>query len=153
IIEEQYVNLETMLTQKQLRLGELHQQMMVGQMFPRFEMGGESDARKARIPTLKMEVRKGMRVLSTIRRITPKFDSDPAAIEWSKKLDEVMDELEELRSIRTETPVISTETILEEYRREIEADRELQQTLLARMQDSHPVHQRILGMMDERREK
>jgi capsular exopolysaccharide synthesis family protein len=153
IIEEQYVNLGTMLAQKQLRLGELHQQMMVAQMFPKFDTGGEEAARKARIATLEAARRQGTRVLLHIRGIARKFDSDPAAIVWSQRLEAVLDELEELRSAKSQANAEPTDAILEQYRAEIEADRDQHEKLLAKMQESAPGHQRFLALMQERLEK
>ena len=43
------------MSQKQLQLGELHQQMMVAQMFPKFELDREADSREARLAELKLE--------------------------------------------------------------------------------------------------
>jgi capsular exopolysaccharide synthesis family protein len=152
IIEDEYVSLSTILGQKQLRLGELHQQMMAAQMMPRFDYSGEAGARKARISALSVEARKDRRVLEHIHKVSRRFNSDPAAKEWSARLDEVLDELEELRSIRTEMPASATEMIMEEYQREIEADREQHQRLLSQMQESLPGHQRFLTALEERRE-
>jgi capsular exopolysaccharide synthesis family protein len=153
IIEEQYVNLGTMMAQKQLRVGELYQQMMVGQMMPRFEMGGEAAARAARIATLEQEKRRVTRALLHIRGVARRFDSDPAARAFAQRLDDVLDELEELRSIPTDMAENPTEMILEHYRREMEADREEHRNLLVKMQESLPAHQQILTLMEERREK
>ncbi len=153
IIEEEYVNLSTLMNQKQARMGELGQQMMLAEMFPKLELGGESSGRASRLAQLEMEKRKGVRVLKGIKRVVRNFDTEPAAIAWSDYLNEVMDEMEELRKIGNRGASNPTETILEHYRRELEADRQTHQELLKKMQKTLPVHQRVLTMMEERREK
>ena len=43
-----------------------------------------------------------------------------------------------------------TEMILEQYRREIEDDKEQHQAVLAQMQESMPEHQKFLSMIEDR---
>ena len=152
IVEEQYVSLETILNQKQLRLGELHQQMMVTQMFPRFETGGDESARATRIATLKQQLRQGTRALEHIRRTSRRFNSEPSAVAYAHRLDDIMEEIQELSAIKTEMPASPTEMILDQYRQEIEADRAQQGVLLAQLRDSMPGHQQFLALLEERRE-
>src|SRR5579883_3424178 len=151
IVEEQYLSLGTILSQKQLRLGELQQQMLVAQMFPRFETG-DSSARAARIATLRQQLRYWTRALDKVRQTSRRFNSDPAAIHYSQRLEDVMEELQELSAIKTEMPANPTEMILDQYCQEIEADREQQGVLLAQLRDSMPGHQQFLALVEERRE-
>ena len=67
-------------------------------------------------------------------------------------LDDVLDELEELRLFRKERRSTPTEMILEQHNRELEADREEHEKLLAEMQKSIPEHQRILALFKDREE-
>ena len=46
-----------------------------------------------------------------------------------------------------------TGLILDQYQKDLDADKELQRDLLEKMQEMHPAHQRILTMMEERRDK
>ena len=153
IIEEQYVSLGALMNQKQVRMGELSQQMMLAEMFPKLDLSGDSSARASRLAQLEMERRKGVRTLMGLKRTLRNFDSDPAAIYFSGILNDVMDEMEELRKIGRPATANPTETILEQYRRELEIDKETHQELLRKMQETFPVHQRVLTMMEERREK
>jgi succinoglycan biosynthesis transport protein ExoP len=153
IIEEEYVGLGTLINQKQIRMGELSQQMMLAEMFPKMDLSGESSARASRLAQLEMQKRQGVRVLKGLRRTLRNFDNDPAAQYYSGVLNDVMDEMDELRTIGKPTIANPTETILEQYRRELEADKETHQELLKKMQATLPVHQRVLTMMEERREK
>ena len=47
IVEEQYVNLGSMLNQKQLRLGDLNQQMMLMESFPKLDQSPEAARRNS----------------------------------------------------------------------------------------------------------
>ena len=68
-------------------------------------------------------------------------------------LDEVMDEIEELRSIGKKPAANPSGMILDQYERELEADQEQHGELLKKMQETLPVHQKILTMMREREDK
>ena len=61
-----------------------------------------------------------------------------------------MDELDELKSIKTEMAENPTEMILDQYRREIEDDKAHHQELLAQLQESMPEHQKFLSMTEDR---
>ena len=153
IIEERYVNLSTIMTQKQMRLGEISQQMMMAEMFPKTEISGDAMSRAGRIAQLEMEKRKDVRILKNLKKSIRHFDTDPAAKHWAGMLDEVMDELDELQSIGTKPAPNPTGMILDQYQRELEADKEEQGDLLKKMQETIPAHQKILTMMREREDK
>ena len=124
ILEEQYVTFGSTMAQKQLRLADIHQQMLIAEMFPKFDADPEANARAARIAELKRLKRRCQQGLIEIRRTARNFNSDPAAIRLARILDDVMDEIDELQSVRKERISTPTEMILEQYRRELEADRE-----------------------------
>jgi capsular exopolysaccharide synthesis family protein len=153
IIEEEYLNLGAMMNQKQARMGELSQQILLAEMFPKMDMNPTESARASRLAQLEIQRRQGVRVLRGIKRTARNFDSDPAAQYFSGVLSDVMDEMEELRKIEKGPRANPIETIVEQYRREIEADKETHQELLKKMQQTLPVHQRVLTMMESRREK
>ncbi|MGP0069555.1 MAG: polysaccharide biosynthesis tyrosine autokinase [Isosphaeraceae bacterium] len=153
IIEEQYVNLGTIMTQKQLRLGELSQQMMIADQFPRIDMSGESASRSARLAELEREKRKGVKTLEHFRKVIRNYNNDSAVMAYSDHLSEVLDEIDDLRSIGAKAAPNPTGLILEQYQKELDADKDLQRDLLKKMQETHPAHQRILTMMEERRDK
>ena len=61
-----------------------------------------------------------------------------------------MDEIDELKSIKTVMAENPTEMILDQYRREIEDDKAHHQELLAQLQESMPEHQKFLSMTEDR---
>ena len=63
-----------------------------------------------------------------------------------------MDELDELKSIKTAMAENPTEMILDQYRREIEDDKAQHQELLAQLQESMPEHQKFLSMTEDRKQ-
>jgi polysaccharide biosynthesis transport protein len=154
IFEEQYINLENTLAHKQMRLGELNQQLLIAKSFPRADFSSGGSSREQQIALLEAEKRKWIRVLMKAKRIEhPKqFDHDPAVREYAQRLDEVLNELDELKSIKTQMAENPTEMILDQYRREIEDDKAQHQTVLAQMQDSMPEHQQFLSMVEDRKQ-
>jgi capsular exopolysaccharide synthesis family protein len=153
IIEEEYLNLGTKMNQMQVRMGELGQQMMLAEMFPKMDPTGESSARASRLAQLEMQRRMGVRVLRNLKRTVRDFEHDPAAAYYAEILSDVLDEIDELRKIGKRSVANPTETILEQYNKELEADKEAHRDLLKKMQETLPIHQRVLTMMEERREK
>ncbi|MFI5456868.1 MAG: polysaccharide biosynthesis tyrosine autokinase [Isosphaerales bacterium] len=153
ILEEQYVTLGSTIAQKQLKLADIHQQLLTAEMFPKFDTDPEAGARGARIAELKRVKQRYQRGLDDMRRATRHFNSDPGAMRLARYLDDVMDELAELQSVRKEKLSTPTEMILGQYQRELEADREYHDQLLVKMQDSIPEHQRIVALLKDREEK
>ncbi len=153
ILEEKYVGLGNLMAQKTARLAEINQQMMASQMFPKLELDGVAAAREGRLAELKAEKRKYDRGLQRMRAQIRRFNDDPAAIEWGKTLDDINDQIEELSAIKTRSSGNPTEQLLEQYRREIDADREEQENVLIQMRDSAPAHQGLLTLFRDREEK
>jgi succinoglycan biosynthesis transport protein ExoP len=153
IVEEQYVNLGTIMSQKELRRGELSQQMTIAEMFPKVELSPDSASRAARLAELERQRRKGVQTLEHLKKVVRNFDRDPAAMAFSQSLADVVDEMEELRSIREKPAPNPTGLILDRYERELEVDKEQHVALLKKMQESLPVHQKMLTMMAERQDK
>jgi capsular exopolysaccharide synthesis family protein len=153
ILEDQYVNLGTAMSQKQIQLAQLQQQILVAQMFPKLEVDSTTSAREVRLLELRKEAKKYTTYLEQMRATIRNFNTDRAAIEWAKVLDGIMDEIQELESFKPQTASSPTEMILEQYRREIDADREEHGKLLARLRDSMPEHQRVLSLLRDREEK
>jgi capsular exopolysaccharide synthesis family protein len=153
ILEDEYVNLGTVMAQKKVRLGDLYQQMVNAEMLPRFDTDPASGARAARIAELQKIKHKYLEMLSEVKRTARNFNSDKAAIRISHALEEVMDEMQELREFKKQEFATPTEMILEQHRAELEADREEHQKLLTKMQDSIPEYQRIMAKLKERDER
>jgi capsular exopolysaccharide synthesis family protein len=154
IFEDQYVNLANMLSAKQMRIGELNQQMLIARAFPKADFGSGFAAREQQIAILEAEKRKWIRVLWKAKRIenARQFNHDPAVKEYAQRLDEIMNEIDELKSIKTEMAENPTEMILDQYRRELEDDKAQHQAVLTQMQDSMPEHQRFLSMVEDRKQ-
>jgi capsular exopolysaccharide synthesis family protein len=152
IFEEQYVNLGNTLAQKQMRIGELSQQLMIARSFPRPDFSSQAGSREQRLAMLDFERKKWLRVLQKAKRsINPKqFDHDPAVREYAQRLQEIMDEQDELKSIKTEMASDPTKLIIEQYQREIEDDKAQHQAILTQMQESMPEHQRFMSMIEDR---
>ncbi len=156
ILEERFVNLGSIMSQKQLKLGELQQQLTMSEMMPKFEFDPEANGRAARIAELNKQRKTLTHVLEDMRKHIRMFNGDPSVKRAAGLLDDVLDELEELKSQQSfkkkqlSTP---TEMIIEQYNREMDADRQEHGKLLAEMQKSIPEHQRILSMLKDREER
>jgi polysaccharide biosynthesis transport protein len=153
IIEEQYVSLGAMLNQKQLKMGDLSQQMLLMQNFPRIDQSPEGARRNSLIASLEMERRKYTEMLRITKSAARNFNSDPAAIAASRKLKAILDELDELKNVRTEVGLTPTEMILEQYQREVDADKEEHARLLRELRASLPKHQELLDLIEARKDK
>ena len=64
IFEEQYINLGNTLSQKQMRIGELNQQMMIARSFPRADFSSDEADRHQLIAMLESEKKKWIHVLA-----------------------------------------------------------------------------------------
>lgn len=150
IFEEQYVDFANMLAHKQTRVDELNQQLLMQQSFPRPEFGGAKSDRDQRIAALEREKAKWVQILKKVKRTARRFDNDPAAREYAQRLQEIMDELDDLRSIKTEIARDPTSKLLEVYNRELDDARAQHEAALLKMQESMPAHQKYLSMAEER---
>lgn len=75
-------------------------------------------------------------------------------MDLAAKLDEVLDEIEALSKPKSKMAEANpSEIILENYARELDADREERDKLLAQMRDSTPKHQEMLTALSDRAEK
>jgi capsular exopolysaccharide synthesis family protein len=138
ILEERYANLGTMMANRQVRLNELNQQIMMSQIFPKLDTDPATHARSARIAELMLKKRQAEHHLEDIMHGARNPNQDPAARKMSRILDGLMDEIQELRAIHTPHIRPPTELILDQFRREDEADRAEQQALLAELQATLP---------------
>jgi polysaccharide biosynthesis transport protein len=153
ILEERFVSLGSIMSQKRFKLGELQQQLTMSQMMPKYEFDPEANSRAMRIAELNRVKKTYTRGLQEMRKSIRNFNSDPYARRVAGQLDDVLDELEELHSFKKEKLSTPTELILEQCNRELEADREEHDKLLAEMQKSIPEHQRILAMLKDREDR
>jgi polysaccharide biosynthesis transport protein len=153
ILEERYVNLGSMMSQKQLRLNEFHQQMMMAKMFPKIDDDPATGARAAHIADLNQKRHRFQEYLEDQLHTVRNFNHDPAVKKAQHHLDAILDELEELESVHKPNLRAPTELILDQYRREEEVDRAEQESLLAKMQETMPDFLTIQAKLKDREEK
>jgi capsular exopolysaccharide synthesis family protein len=153
ILEDQYVTLGTTIAQKQLRLAEIHQQMIVAERFPRFDADPSSSARAARLAELLRTKKRCERALAEMKRGVKNFNHDPFVQRVARYLDDTLDEIQEIQAVKTGKLSTPSEMILEQYQRELDADRQEHDDLLGKMQAAIPETQRILGMLRDRDER
>jgi succinoglycan biosynthesis transport protein ExoP len=153
ILEERFVSLGSIMSQKRFKLGELQQQLAMAELMPKYDFDPEAGSRAARIAELNRVKKMYTRGLDEMRRHIRGFNNDPVVKRMAGQLDDVLDELEELKSIKKEKLPTPTEMILEQCNRELDADREEHDKLLAEMQKSIPEHQRILAMLKDREDR
>ncbi|MGO9597472.1 MAG: GumC family protein [Isosphaeraceae bacterium] len=150
VFEEKYVNFGNSLVQKQMRINEFQQQMMMARSFGRPDFSSGGGAHEQRIAQLQADQKKLVRALRKVKRIARNFDSDPAARDLAQRLDENMNELDELNGPKTKMARDPYEMLLDKVQREYEDDKALEQQLLAQMQESMPEHQKFLSMVEDR---
>jgi succinoglycan biosynthesis transport protein ExoP len=153
IPEEQYINLGMMMSQKQARMGEVHQQMMVAQLFPKFEAENGANSREGQLALLRQDQRMYEHRLVKMRHDIRNFNSDPAVIEASEALEATLDEIEKLSSSKPKAASSAAEMIVEQYGRELDADKENHEKLLAQMRESMPEVQQMSTLFRDREEK
>ncbi len=153
ILEDEYISQGTMISQKLMQMNQLHQQMTISQMFPKFEVNGTAGGRDGRLAQLRAEKRKYERNLEHIKHTARNFNNDPAAKEWAKALEATLDEIEELSSIKPNEAANPTEAFLEMCRTDLDAEKEQHEKLLAKLQESMPDHQRFQALVRDREDK
>ncbi len=153
LIEEQVVNLGAMLNQKQMRLGELSNQFALMQNFPRTDLDPTAARRQAMIEQLEIERHQIQEMLQSSMRTSRSPNREPAARATAKKLDMILDEIESLKNVRTEVGLTPTEMAMEQYQKEIDADKAEYRRLLKEMRETLPAHQRVLDLIEESKEK
>ena len=151
ILEEQYISLGNSLMQKQAQIGQLNQQLLIAKSFSRNDLiNAGPGPREQRIAMLETEKKKWLQSLWHDKHTIKNLDSDPGAKYHAMRLNEILDEIDELKSLKTQMAETPTQVILDQAQREIEDDRAQHQAVLAQMQDSMPEHQRFTTMMEER---
>jgi capsular exopolysaccharide synthesis family protein len=164
IAEESYLSHTSILMHKKSRLGEVQQQALIAQMFPK--LSNPVDARaEQKLGELEQVREKYLANLQDLqRRIRPEqFNSDPSARHNAAKLQQVMDSIERVRAAASARASSSTgagaaaadpyEAIVAQMREEIRSDEQNAKALLKELQESMPEHQRFLNYLDEREQK
>jgi len=157
ILEEQYVSLGQSLAQKQARVVELSQKLMIAQYFDRSPLDNLQNLNRGgdeRMAALLAEKRQWIKRLTEMKGKVRHFNSDPAAREFASRLDDVQHEIESLQALRqaSERTALAdpNEMLLEQQRVEIDDDKAQLQDLLARIQQGMPQQQKFLELMQDR---
>ena len=79
IFEEHYINLGNTLSHKQMRVGELNQQLMIARSFPRADFSPDEAERRQSIAMLENEKKKWVQVLKKAQQTVRHFNTDEAA--------------------------------------------------------------------------
>ena len=143
-----------MLTQKQMRIGELHQTMMLAKSFPNAEVGSNTTSRDDRITALLAQQKKYTRLLAYARRAenSRQFNHDLFVQRCAQELNDILNDLDDLQSIKTKMAESPVEMILDRLQKEIDNDKAQHQAVLSQMQDSMPEHQKFLSMLEDRKQ-
>ncbi len=153
IIEEEYVSLGSLLTQKQMQLGSLQQQSIAAQMMPKVEFDGAKASRADKMAMLEEKAQEYAFMLKDMKGRIRNFNNDRSVKVLAGKLDHVLDQIESMRPIKTEMAASPIEMCMEQIRREIEVDREQHDQLLAQLHESLPEHQRVMSLLADRADK
>jgi capsular exopolysaccharide synthesis family protein len=157
LLEEQWQLAGLSLTQKQAKLGDMRQQAWLAQVLPGGRDNPELSVRQSMLAELEKQRRTLSRSLRQYQRTMRHFDTDNATRIQAGKLEDVMDEIERLRSepvAKAESPGTELfESMIRSLSEEIRTDHEAHKSLLLKFQESSPEHQRFLNDMDERKEK
>jgi capsular exopolysaccharide synthesis family protein len=157
IAEESYLAHTSILMHKKSRLGEVQQQALLAQMFPRDREQGDprTESKLAELDALREKYHTHLEDLR--RKIRPQhFNSDPSAKHGAARLKQVMESIERIRSmpVAARAPAGDPyETLVGQMRAEIRNDEETARTLLKELQESMPEHQRFLNSLEEREQK
>ena len=136
--------------QKQMRIMELNQQAIFSKSFSRNGLNAGPGPREQQIALLETEKKKWIRTLLHDRHTIKNFDSDPGSRFHAERLNEILNELDDLRSLKTQMADSPAELLADQYQREIEDEKAQHQAVLAQMQESMPEHQRFLSMVEDR---
>jgi polysaccharide biosynthesis transport protein len=153
IIEEQYVNFGTMLSQKRQNIDALQQHVLTSQLLPKVEFDSATSARAAKVAQLEEQIQMLALHLEHIQGLARDFNNDPSAIMLAKRLGLLMDKRDKLLSVRTEAASSPIEMIMDRLNQEIEADKETQDKLLTKLQESLPDYQKVQAMLNDRADK
>ncbi len=153
LAEERYVMSSNMIAQKQSRLGEVAYQLQLAKLFPKFDMDGGGSPRLEKLAQLEAQARRYRYLLEDARHNVRQFNSDRSVRRLAELLDETLDEIETLRNVKTEMASTPTDLIVEEFKREVEAERDEHEKLLGEMQEAVPDLQKVQMLFADRAER
>lgn len=154
IFEDQYINLQNVMSHRQARLDELNQQLLIAKAFPKADFNSEHASHEQEIALLEKQKNHYTQALQKAQRTINhrRFNGDPAVLDFAQRLREILDEIDDLKSVKTEMASDPTKMILEQYERQTKDDRAQLQAVMDEMQDSMPEHQKFLSMVEDRKQ-
>jgi capsular exopolysaccharide synthesis family protein len=150
IVQAQYENMGSMLMQQRLQLNEFRKQAWVSQMFPKDVTRPEDASRLGQIEKLQ-ETRSKLawQLREQMGKIRNPYN-DPSILHLKRKLQAVLDQLDELQAVPERAAVDPSETIVESMRQEIASAEEATNQLLGQLRASMPEHELYLALKDSR---
>jgi capsular exopolysaccharide synthesis family protein len=153
LLTERMVMLKATIENKKLRLDDLQYDQRVADFYPHLKYGAASSPYERRLASL-LEMKEYLtEQVHAVKRLAKNFNSDPAARHWSRKLNNVMDEIERIQA-RAGGPTGDLATMLTEHAsdelRQLEKDVSV---LMDQIQKTMPEHQKYLGLIRGRENK
>jgi capsular exopolysaccharide synthesis family protein len=155
LFEEQLIHQDSLLQHKEMRLGEVQQQLMLTQLFPK-ELKDELDSpMMGRLAELEGERKLLTRRLNEIKRTARHYSSDPVVRHFRQRLRENLEELNEIKAIPTrkaQQGASPTDLILEQSVHEIEAEKATREQILSQLRESMPGYRKYLELEQDRKD-
>jgi capsular exopolysaccharide synthesis family protein len=153
LLQDRYVQANSMLTQKRLRHDDLRHEQMLGQLGSSRLFQARSPAYQQRMDAL-LEMKERLTdELEYHRRLIRHFKTDPAPRNVQRQLDKVVDELEELQQLALQPEADLGSMVLSHSGEEIMQLEKEVQDLLNQMQASMPEYTKYVALLREREQK
>ena len=152
IIEDRYVSLATVLSQKQMKLADIQQQMLL----PKVEFDSGTSARSAKLAKLEEQIEEytGTRLREHQNTIARNLNSESVGCTLCQAARQPHgSRRDKLLSVRTEMASTPQELLMDRLRQEIDADEAAQEKLLIKMQESMPEYQQFMALLSDRADK
>ncbi len=154
ILQTEYERMGTFLVHKRMRLDEFQQQAWTGKLFPHdLPMTREETSRLGMIDKLQDTRRRLTAKLKEYKSVTRAFESDPAVRYTSQKLQDVLEQIEELKAVPDKASFDPSETIVAQMQQEVQAAEEATKQLLGQLRGSMTEHTKFLALKEEKERK
>lgn len=151
IIQDQYLSMGSLLMHQKVRLSEIQQQAWVSKMFPNENILKPGDSsRLTQIERLQDQQRKLTAQLHEHKRRIRNFNTDPSVKATATKLQDVLDQLDQLRNFPNKAALDPSETIISSMQQEIATAEDTAKQLLGQLRESMPKHEQFRAMHEER---
>jgi capsular exopolysaccharide synthesis family protein len=153
LLQEQFVVLNSILMGKRVHFDQLMQEQRLAHIYPVQRGEGPTNPYERELAELERERQLYTLQLQDYRRRTKRFDSDPASRNVARRLNEVLDRIEELRGSSKRGVFDRSAMVLSHAREEVDKlDRHIE-SLRDRMRSTMPEFQQYLGLMRDRQRK